>query len=174
MTAPPVQGPLWHPLPQWAVVLPQNYDISAALRLPVPIIGMLTPYREQQPPWGQFPQTVLALLAPQDPSVVVTSVDGATVGFPRTGSWEEEVLVGWVVGVAPPSQPIWHPSATEQLPNLQPYIWQVVYVILTAHSFYHNTYQSHRLATALEAHLSSREPTHKMNSNHRMLLPHHM
>ena len=36
-----LQGPLWHPVPQYAVVFPQY------------------PFTEQQDPEGQFPQIVL-------------------------------------------------------------------------------------------------------------------
>lgn len=174
MTAPPVQGPLWHPLPQWAVVLPQNYDMSAAIDLPVPIIKVLTPYREQQLPWGQFPHIVLSLLAPQVPSVVVTPVGGATVGFPRTGSWEEEAPVGWVVGVASPSQPLWHPSTTKQLPKPSAMYVVSLFMQYSLPTRFTTIPIRARLAIVQEPPLPSCGPTHKMNSSHRKFLLHHM
>lgn len=75
-TAPPEQGPDWHPSPQWEVVFPQY------------------PYMEQQAPCGQSPQTVPPKLTPQEPSVVTFAVDAEPAeettedGLPRTGSPE--------------------------------------------------------------------------------------
>jgi hypothetical protein len=111
-TGGPRQGPLWQPDPQWALVLPQK------------------PYMEQQLPCGQFPQTVPPFAAPQVPFVVTGALGedvGATVGLPRTGSWDEprvfatceveadavELLADW--------QPFWHPLATRQCAGVLPH-----------------------------------------------------
>lgn len=76
---------------------------------------------EQQPPFFQFPQTVLPLLAPQLPSVVTAPVGGASVGLPSTGSACDDEAAAGVVGV-PPVQPLWHPCALSQLIHREPSI----------------------------------------------------
>lgn len=77
---------------------------------------------EQQPPCGQFPQTVLPLLAPHVPSVVMAPVGGADVGAPRTGSACDDEGATGLVTVPPVVQPLWHPCALSQLVPGQPRI----------------------------------------------------
>ena len=79
-----------------------------------PLLEVLTPYSEQQPPLGQLPQTVFPLPAPQEPSVVSPPVVGAFDGAPMTGS---SVFVAPAAAevVVPVIHPFWQPLSTRQL-----------------------------------------------------------
>lgn len=95
---------------------------------------------EQQPPCAQFPQTVLPLLAPQEPSFVMAPVGGASVGAPNTGSACDDEGVGGVVPVPPVVQPLWHPCALSQLMHRQPRVSTLPFNQLTEQSSFHTIY----------------------------------
>lgn len=122
---------------------------------------------EQQPPCGQFPQTVLPLPAPQVPSVVMAPVGGAFVGAPNTGSACDDVGVDGLVSVPPVPgsgsgsvpvpvpvppppvmQPLWHPCALSQLIHSQPGI-KSPFTRLTEHLSFHTIYRRSRVSVFL-------------------------
>ena len=83
---------------------------------------MLTPYKEQQEPWGQFPHTVLPFEAPHVPSVVIGPEGaGDAVGLPKTGSWLVLAMPPFVVavGVPVPPHPLWHPVPQLTRPSVK-------------------------------------------------------
>ena len=95
---------------------------------------------EQQAPFGESPQTVLPLLAPQVPSFVMAPVGGASVGAPSTGSDCKREAGGGVVPVPPVVQPLWHPRAFWQLTQTQPSIKIIIHqTYCTAHIPHHLT-----------------------------------